>query len=143
MYSTCLNGLERHLRWSRNKYCLSQETICVRVSDDEVVFEDAFQQCSSRMWSRILNFLYASGFNFCLPSQAQISPHRTERSSGREAHREKVRRPHLHRRRHRPTTATMPQEVKQKSGIATGLNRGHVRPPRISRCRTRPSGGAE
>ena len=42
----------------------------------------------------------------------------------------RVRRPHLHRR-HRPTTAaTMPQEVKQKSGIAIGLNKGHVRPPR-------------
>jgi hypothetical protein len=24
----------------------------------------------------------------------------------------------------------MPQEVKQKSGIAIGLNKGHVRPPR-------------
>lgn len=40
----------------------------------------------------------------------------------------RARRPHLHRR-HRPTTATMPQEVKQKSGIAIGLNKGHVRPP--------------
>lgn len=42
----------------------------------------------------------------------------------------RVRRPHLHRR-HRPTTAaTMPKEVQQKSGIAIGLNKGHVRPPR-------------
>merc|ERR1711988_2045121 len=44
------------------------------------------------------------------------------------------------RRHRRQTTATMPQEVKQRSGIAVGLNAGHkVTPrqpkPRVSRMK--------
>jgi hypothetical protein len=63
------------------------------------------------------------------PSPSKIAPALAPSAGCGVLAKIRVRRPHLHRR-HRPTTATMPQEVKQKSGIAIGLNKGHVRPPR-------------